>query len=248
MNCTSSPSTSAPRASLGTNAAERRPCDPAHAASGTQIIFTPLKPFIVCTENPPYTTAWLAFSALDDLHPVTTMRSSWWTTSTRSGFLRWAPPAGNHALSWTSSTSTERCSATSSLTGHRSDGGKDSGNHPQQLPGERPPSGRWRAWLRPPPDNWTGAGLSGKEPARSHHIQLLLRTHWQTRETRSRGRVLFKHVKSSENSIRVHSLHTCLLGFDQTLVSLTRKSGSLGEVWMCNWTLIPTKRANSGPP
>lgn len=33
MNCTSSPNTSALRVSRGMNAAERRPCDPAHAVS-----------------------------------------------------------------------------------------------------------------------------------------------------------------------------------------------------------------------
>ena len=37
MNCTSSPSTSALRASPGMNAAERRPCDHAHAVSGIHL-------------------------------------------------------------------------------------------------------------------------------------------------------------------------------------------------------------------
>ena len=71
--------------------------------------------------------------------------------------------------------------------GHGSDGGEDSGHHPQQLSGERPPFGRWRARLRPPPDNWTGPWLSGEEPARTHHLQLLLRAHWQAGAARPGG-------------------------------------------------------------
>lgn len=71
--------------------------------------------------------------------------------------------------------------------GNSSDGGKDSGDHPQQLSRERPPVGRWRARLCPPPDNWTGPWLSGEEPARTHHLQLLLRTHWQAGEACSGG-------------------------------------------------------------
>lgn len=71
--------------------------------------------------------------------------------------------------------------------GHSSDGGKDSGDHPQQLSRDRPPFGRWRARLCPPPDNWTGPWLSGEESAWTHHLQLLLRTHWQAGEARSGG-------------------------------------------------------------
>lgn len=38
MNSTSSPSTSALKVSLGMNAAERQPCDPAHAVSGINLL------------------------------------------------------------------------------------------------------------------------------------------------------------------------------------------------------------------
>lgn len=71
--------------------------------------------------------------------------------------------------------------------GHGSDGGKDSGDHPQQLSWDRPPLGRWRAWLCPSPDNWTGPRLPGKESAGTHHLQLLLRTHRQAGEACTRG-------------------------------------------------------------
>lgn len=83
MNCTSSPSTSALRASPETSAAERQPCDPARAVSGTT------RPFHRFTHSLSVGAIILfIFLALEDLHHATTMKSSWWTTSTRSGFLR----------------------------------------------------------------------------------------------------------------------------------------------------------------
>lgn len=126
------------------------------------------------------------FSALEDLRPVTITKLSWWITSTRSGFLKWGPTRLYSSV-WPQIICIIKLAPSLLSAGHSSDGGKDSGDHPQQLSWDRPPLGRWRAWLCPSPDNWTGPRLPGKESAGTHHLQLLLRTHRQAGEACTRG-------------------------------------------------------------
>lgn len=187
MNCTSSPSTSALRASPGMNAAERRPCDHAHAVSGIHLTLQTNKAYH-CHLTTSTDFRAICFSALEDLHHVTTMRLLWWITSTKSGFLRYWLTIRFYSRVWPFIILRITKQTPSLVTaGHSSDGGTDSGHHPQQLSGERPPFGRWCARLCPPPDNWAGPWLPGEEPARTHHLQLLLRAHRQAGEACSGG-------------------------------------------------------------
>lgn len=88
MNCTSSPSTSALKASPGMNAAGPQPCDRAHAVSGTASA-PPTTISIAClARHSDSDIGAISLSALDDLPPASTTRLLWWITSTRSGFRR----------------------------------------------------------------------------------------------------------------------------------------------------------------
>lgn len=197
-NCTSSPSTSALKASPGMNAAGPRPCDRAHAVSGTG-------------SAPPtiFSIACLARPSGSDIGAIPFQP---WTISLLlrprdyydESRLQGAVSEGRRRLCvfdryvWPRSSSDDQPSLPP--TGHSSDGGKDPGGHPQQLPRERPPFSRWRAWLCSSPDNWTGPWLPGEEPPRTHHLQLLLRAHWQAGETRSGGLFIphlrFRHFQA----------------------------------------------------
>lgn len=133
-----------------------------------------------------YSEVFFLFSALGDLRPVTITKLLWWITSTRSGSLKWGPTRPYSSV-WPQIICIIKLALSLLSAGHSSDGGKDSGDHPQQLSWDRPPLGRWCAWLRPSPDNWTGPRLPGKESAGTYHLQLLLRTHWQAGEACTRG-------------------------------------------------------------
>lgn len=75
------------------------------------------------------------------------------------------------ALSWRFSYS---ASALRPPPGHSTDGGEAGRVHSGLLSGERPPAGRWRPQLHPPPDSWAGQGLLDQIPRGPHHLSLLL--------------------------------------------------------------------------